>query len=142
MEATVGIGLDGVLFGCSPEDLIKKYGAPDKDYLSEDGDRRLCYHEIKSAFWFRENKLHWIRCAHPNLVWFGEKLFGRNKEEALSFLQVHLNESPEGDDYGEWESHSFSNSEVELQFDYNALKEVCFGHLFSENDGEPVWPVA
>ncbi len=140
MDIVIGRGIDDILFGCSESVILSKLGPCDKTYLSDDGDHRLCYHDMRCAFWFRDDRLHWIRCAHSDLTIFGEKLHGQSKDDVMNFLMQHIREEPEAEDFGEWESHTFWDNWLELQFDYNALKEVCIGHLYGEDD-EPVWPV-
>ena len=139
MEIVVGRGLDDLLFGESEAEVVTRLGTPDKVHLADDGDRRLRYDRLRCGFWFRDDRLHWVRCANPDLMLFGEKLRGRPTAEVLSFLSRHLDEAPETEDYGDWESHSFPTSWLELQFEYDALSEVCAGHLFDDDD-RPVWP--
>lgn len=140
MKATVGRGLDDILFRWSPTRLREELGPADKEYHSDDGDHRVCYYEMRCAFWFREGRLHWVRCRHSDLLLFGRQLHGQPPHIVLPFLQEQLGEAPEVEDYGEWESHTFPDSWLELQFEYGWLSEVCLGHFFSDND-EPIWPV-
>ena len=139
MEAKIGRGLDDILFGWSPAQLRDKLGPADKEYSTEDGEFRVCYYDLRCAFWFDENRLHWIRCRHSDLLLFGKRLHGQPTQIVLPFLQEQLGETPEADDFGEWEIHMFSSSWLELQFEYGWLAEVCLGYLFSDDD-KPIWP--
>ncbi len=146
METQVGRGLGSILFGSSESDLVAVLADPDKIYTAdeddEDGeDRRLVYNKLRCSFWFRDDRLHWIRCAHPDLVVGGRKLYGQCSLEVISYLESLYPGNVDSEDYNEWESHTFEDSWLELQFEYDALKEVCFGHLYGEDD-EPIWPVA
>ena len=140
MELVIGRGLDNILFGMRETDVVAVLGSPDKGY-EEDGERRLCFNQLRCSFWFSDDRLHWIRCANSKLTLFGKHLYNRPSEEAIVFLSSKLKESPELEDYGEWESHIFPQHWLELQFDYDTLSKVCFGHLFGEDD-EPVWPIS
>ncbi len=140
MELIVGRGIDDILFGMREAEIIEAIGPPDKVY-EEEGDRRLRFNKRRCSFWFREERLHWIRCASPELTLFGERLHGRPTEEVMSFLCSKLADPPDLDDYDDWESHTFPESVLELQFEYDTLSEVCFGQLWGGDD-EPIWPVA
>jgi hypothetical protein len=145
LNLSIGRGIGTILFGSSESELAQALGAPDKTYTAdtdEDGeDRRCVYNRLRSSFWIRNDRLHWIRCAHPDLVIFGRKLHGQSSRVVLQHLKEFLPEKIDFEDYHEWESHTFEDSWLELQFTYDALDEVCFGHLFGEDD-EPIWPVA
>ncbi len=141
MEAIIGRGLDSIVFGWSPARLQDELGSADKEYESDDGDHRACYYKMRCTFWFRGDRLHWISCRNPGLLLFGWRLHDQSSQVVLPFLQERLGEASEVDDYGDWESHAFPNSCLELQFECDGLSAVCFGHLFSEDD-EPIWPSA
>ena len=148
MEVVVGRGLDHILFGISEAELISRLGSPDKveipDFFeeeAEEGERHLRYNGLRCCFWFRSDRLHWIRCANPELEIFGRRLLGERTDVVLPFLSSRLSDTLEYEDYGSFESHTFEDSWLELQFEYDVLHEVCFGHLWAADD-EPVWPVA
>ncbi len=145
LEARVGRGIGTVLFGWSEAEVQALLGPADKartvEVVDNKEERRLVYHRLRCSFWFQEDRLHWICCANPDLVLFGSKLVGREKEEVLHLCGQHVSDTLDSEDYLEWESHTLEESWLELQFYYGTLREVCFGHLYGDDD-EPVWPVA
>ncbi len=115
MKLIVGKGMDRLLFGCTEDFVVSELGRPDKVYFADDGDRRLAYDCMRCCFWFRNDRLHWIICAHPDLRIFGRSLHGLTTTKVIGFLREHLDDTIDFDDYDEMESHTFEENWVELQ---------------------------
>lgn len=140
MDATIGKGLGKILFGMREPDLIEALGPADKAY-DDDMGRYLQYDALRCTLWLdpeQDGRLHWIVCSHPDLTLLGQRLMGRPRDEVLEHVAAQLPESIALEDHGMFESHTFEDSWVELEFAYGVLREVSFGHLFDEAD-EPIW---
>ncbi len=86
-----------------------------------------------------ENKFGWLEVHNPDFIFGGEKLIGKSKETVLPKVTELLNEKPNIDDYGSFESYDFENNWVELQFSFNKLNCINLGVFISESD-ELLWP--
>ena len=139
----LGTGLDDVRFGWSLEDLGRHLGVPDKEWDYELEDRvehHACFYELRSTFWFDENgALHWVECAHPDLVLCGQRVFGQSASVVVPRIVESLGEEPEFEDLEWFEGHFFQDNQLELQFEYDRLSGVNFGYRWSAQR-EPIWP--
>lgn len=109
-------------------------GPPDKVDRDSEDLPLLKYNYMRATFWFdARSRLHWIECCHPNLTTFGRKLIGTDGEESLTFLKGHLEEPPELEDYGSFESYHFRKSELEVQVEYGLVQTINFGHLWAHD---------
>jgi hypothetical protein len=141
MEVLIGTGLGDVRFGMREPRVIELLGEPDKTYELE-GNRRAQYFALRTELWFQhaeDGRLSWIACSHPNAEVFGERLIGKPTSEVLHFVADRIDDNIEFDDYGPFESYTFTDSWLELQFHFGVLESVNYGQLFGP-DGAPVWP--
>lgn len=130
-DAVVGVGLGDLTFGLSRSAVEEALGLADKVDTDNEGFPLLQYNDLRSTFWFdQDNRLHWIQSKHSELTVLGRRTIGAVAEEMLEFLRLHLGEAPEIEDYGSFESHHFRGAELEVQVEYGAIDQVCFGHLW------------
>ena len=66
---------------------------------------------------------------------------GLPQEQVLAFLQTKIVDKLEVEDYGSFESYTFSDNWLELQFRYGRLDEINLGVKFGHDD-KPLWPNA
>ena len=142
MEILLGIGVDSIHFGMSEYEATQILGDPDKDYETDSDCRRLQFNEQRLELSFEpdnKNLLGWIEVHNPNATLFGKKLIGLEEATVLSFLNNHLNENTETNDYGSFISVSYDNQWLELQFQFGCLENIQFGVIYNETD-DPLWP--
>jgi len=142
IEILPGIGLSNIQFGLRKNELITYLGEPDKSFKTDSGCERLQYNELMIEVSIEpenENKFGWVEVYNPDFTFYGEKLIGKSKEIVISKVTEFLNEEPNIDDYGSFESYDFENNWVELQFSFNKLNCINIGVFISESD-ELLWP--
>lgn len=139
MDIVLGYGFDNIYFGLLEQEIIKRLGVPDKKYES-DYDLHFQYFPLRCDLWFRKEdiRLHWIECSHPEIRIYDELIINKSKEELIAFFKSKLHDKLEINDYDSFESYYFDNNCFELQFEFDLLTQIGFGHFWSDLD-EPIW---
>ena len=140
MHIEIGKGLSNTLFGISEKDIINKFGRPDKVYIDEYKDKYLQYYKSQVVYKLESeynNILGWIEVYNKNAILFGKNFFNMSQKQVIEYITNELNEEPTLDDYSSFESYTFNNNWLELQFTLGKLRNINFGYLFDEND-EPI----
>ena len=130
MDIILGYGFDDIRFGMLESEIITKLGLPDKKYESS-YDLHLEYFSLRCDLWLlkKDSKLHWIRTSNSGMRIFGELMLNQKKDKLISFLSSKLDDELEINDYGEFESYTFKKTWLELQFQFDILIEIGFGHF-------------
>ena len=142
MNIDITRGLDQILFGMSEKDLVTRLGAPDKIIVTDVGNRDLCYYELRTVFKVEpanDNRVGWISVQNQNATLSSLNPWQMKQPELLAHISKLLGESFEMEDYGEMESFSFPESQVELQYELGHLTAFNYGVPYDQ-DGEPRWP--
>lgn len=143
MEILIGKGAGEIRFGMSEQDVMSLWGLPDKKYTDEFGDIYAQYFPQQYVLKFEkdnDNRLGWIEVYNTEVRLLGELPWRKRQNEIVQTVASMLDEQPEMEDYGSFESVAFKKSWLELQFELGRLRCVNFGVLFDAND-EPVWPI-
>jgi hypothetical protein len=144
MEIIVGERIDSVKFGLLENEVVNLFGVPNKKYTDDFGDVNLQYFNRQISLKFekeQEYRLGWIEVYNKNAKLFNVSPWNKTKTELIEEISSILNENPEIEDYGSFESITFNNSWLELQFEMGKLKCINFGVLFDKND-KPQYPNA
>lgn len=86
-----------------------------------------------------ENLLGWIEVHHSQGTLFGYQLIGHSRQNVLDLLAKELENPPECEDYGSFNTAFYEDQWLELNFEFGRLKNINFGVLYGEDD-EPLWP--
>jgi len=144
MQILIGNGINNLIFGLTEREIISTHGEPDKKYTDEYGDIYIQYNSLETTLKLeKENDfiLGWLETSNTNTRLYEISPWQLQQEELVSKLENILSESPETEDYDSFESVIFNNSWLELQFEYEKLKQINIGVLFDENNN-PKWPNA
>jgi len=142
MEICLGEGIGKLLFGMTEDEISSILGLPNKSYTDDYGDRFIQYFDaqlilkLESEFHYR---LGWIEAHNSNATLFGRSLLGCRKQEVIEFISQKLNSEIEIEDLGSFESYTFTEVWLELQFELDRLICISFGVLFDDND-QPLYP--
>jgi hypothetical protein len=142
MEIRPGRGVGDFLFGLTERELIRDLGSPDKRYRTDSGALRLQYYTPMLEFSIEpenEDRLGWIEVHSSEATLFGRPVVGEPIASALSFLSEGLEEMPEHEDYGGFETFFYPRNWVELQVEFGRVVSVNCGVQYSDED-EPLWP--
>ncbi len=143
MKIFIGKGIAPFRFGLTEDDATAIQGKPDKKYQDEYEDIFLLYNSLQITLKFekdKNNKLGWIETNNTNFQFPEFSPWEMSQVEIITRLTQILGELPHVEDYGSYQSVTFNNSWLELQFEYEQLKHINFGVLY--NDDKPVWPDA
>jgi hypothetical protein len=137
-----GSGLSTVPFGLLEAEVVSLLGKPDKAFFTDTDNKRRIYNELMIELSIEpenDNRFGWIEVHNPDFTFDGQRLIGKTKETVLPVVSDFLNEKPKLDDYNSMESYDFENNWVELQFEFNRLRCINLGVLYTEND-VALWP--
>jgi hypothetical protein len=141
MKIEIGKGVMPFTFGINEEDAISIQGKPDKKYQDEYEDTFLLYNSLEITLKFEKDNNHrlsWIE-TNNNSIQFSEfSPWDMSQVEIITRLTQILGELPHVEDYGSYQSITFNNSWLELQFEYDKLKHINFGVL-TDSDST-LWP--
>jgi len=142
MKISIGSGIHHFLFGQTEQQVINSQGTPNKKFADEHGDIFLLFNSLETTLKFeKENdfKLSWIETSNMKATLPEFSPWGVSQVEIITKLTQILGELPEIEDYGDYQSMTFNNSWLELQFRYEKLKQINFGVLYNDKS-EPLWP--
>lgn len=126
----------------SEQDVTSLWGLPDKKYADEYGDIFAQYYTQQLVLKFEKENHHrlgWIEVYNTEARIFGELPWQKAQNEIVQTAASTLDEQPEIEDYGSFESVTFIQSWLEMQFELGRLRCINFGVLFDANDA-PIWP--
>lgn len=141
LEIEVGVGIGPIKFGLKKDEIVSLLGEPDKTFVDYE-----ClifqFDDLRMQLQFEEDtpRLGWVVCHNLSAKVFGQKIFAKPKLEVLALFESQNHKVTETDDYSSFESTSFDDIQVELQFRYGVLESLNFGVLFNDDD-ERIWPV-
>lgn len=141
MRITLGYGFDNIYFGMRQEDVINFLGQPDKQYET-DYDFHFTYFSLRCDLWFlkEDSRLHWIHCSNPKMKLFDKLIYNNQKDGLISFINSKIDDKLEIDDFGDWESYSYGYHWLTLNFEFDILTNIQFGHFWDEDDN-PIWTI-
>jgi len=141
MNILIGYGISPFYFGITEEEAITLQGNPSKKYQDEFEDIHVLYNELEITLKFEKDKnfrLGWIETSNTNLSFPEFSPWDMSQVDIITRLTQIVGELPHVEDYGSYQSITFNNAWLELQFVYDKLKQINFGVL--SKDDKPVWP--
>ena len=144
MQIHPALGVDRLLFGMTEQELAALLGQPDKVIVTDNGNRDLCYYDLKLVLKIEPSngdRLGWISVRNRSARLTGVDPWSMTRKSLLTHLTKQFSEPYEMDDYGEMESYNFREIWVELQFELDELTSINFGVPYDPND-DPIWPPA
>jgi hypothetical protein len=137
MKLLPKFGIDQLLFGMKPKDVIAIYGEPDKQFEDEDSNSIYLYNQQKWRLTFYEDedfRLGYIISSHPELTLFDQKVIGRNVEEVKKELESHHFKTWEKEDFDLAENHFNEDHWLILQSEFKDIAKVEIGAIINNND--------
>lgn len=143
MKITPGYGVDELHFGMTKSQVFERLGFPDKSYLTEFKDREVQYFTPMLVLKFEsssEDRLGWIEVHNKDSTIFGVSPWSMQQSDVIELFSNALGGTPEQEDYSSFESFTYADHWVELQFQFGRLACINIGVRYDDNDS-PVWPV-
>lgn len=139
MEIKLKIGIDKLVFGMKPKDVVGILGLPNKQFLDEDDNKIYQYNQEKLHLTFYEDedfRLGYIVSASENLKLFNKKIINQNIIEAKKSLESDgLKFALE--DFDTFEHYFNEDNWLILSVEFNEITKVEIGAII--NDDEFVW---
>ncbi|HJU38502.1 MAG TPA: hypothetical protein VJ724_02945 [Tahibacter sp.] len=143
MEIIPGIGLDTLPFGMTKSEVFARLGFPNKSFLMESDSRAVQYFALRLELKFESGndaRLGWMEVHNRDSTMLGISPWRMPRSELVALLTGTFGEEPRLNDYGSFESVTFRDYWVELQYELGELSSINFGVRYDDN-GEPIWPV-
>jgi len=138
LKIIIGKGIDNLVsFGMTENEVLNAIGNPDKVYFTDNDNKQLQYYNLKLNLKLEEEigfKLGWIEVKNTASRIFDINPWLISKDQTIKGLQLHLNDSIEFEDFDSFESYSFKDNWVELQYCLGALTSINFGYLYDEKE--------
>lgn len=143
MELKPGTGIGPVVFGLLPDEVIDTLGQPDRVGLDEEDEGSLSYQynhlKLRLTFYERtDGRLGYMRCAHPNLRYLGEKIIGAPVSK-VQFLLRKAKRSWHFETYEFFDAYFDERHWLTLNVEYEAVISLELGLPFDE-EGNYIWP--
>ncbi len=133
-------GIDNFIFGMLPNDVLKKYGKPDKEFKDDEENCIYQYNalKVKLTFYKEEDfKLGYISCTHPSLSLFNEKVIGENIDSFKKIAQNQKIIKWELEDFESFDNYFNEDNWINLHVEYDEIFRIELGAII-KND-EFVW---
>lgn len=143
MEIFPGIGVAELRFGMTKSETFERLGFPNKSYLTDSNAREVQYFTLRLVLKFEpgnDGRLGWIEVHNRDALVFGVSPWGMPQPQIIDLFASALGEPPDLEDYSSFESVTFAESWVELQFQFGALSCINIGARYDDDDN-PIWPV-
>jgi len=143
MNISIGTGITPFIFGQTEDEVILIQGKPDKKYQDEFEDIFILYNALQITLKFEKAKnyrLGWIETNNSSIQFPEFSPWEMSLVDVITRLTQIAGELPHVEDYGSYQSITFNNSWLELQFEYEKLTQINFGVL--SKDDVPLWPDA
>ena len=139
MEIKLKNGIDKLVFGMKPKDVVGILGLPSKQFLDEDENKIYQYNHEKLHLTFYEDedfRLGYIVCANENLKLLNKKIINQNIFEIQKSLEI------DGlkfilEDFDTFEHYFNENNWLILSVEFNQITKLEIGAIIK--DDEFVW---
>ena len=142
MKITLGTGIDKLAFGFDIAKTEQVWGAAEKSYTDESGDKFLAYFSRKTALRFEKEqafRLTWIECFSPEITLLDKHPFEIPIESLTYLIEQRDAEETEVFEMGWLETIYYAEESLEFQLQFGELSAVNCGVHFDEQD-RPLWP--
>ena len=139
MEIKLKNGIDKLVFGMKPKDVVGILGLPSKQFLDEDENKIYQYNHEKLHLTFYEDedfRLGYIVCANENLKLLNKKIINQNIFEIQKSLEI------DGlkfilEDFDTFEHYFNENNWLILSVEFNQITKLEIGAIIK--DDEFIW---
>lgn len=139
MEIKLKNGIDELVFGMKPKDVVGILGLPSKQFLDEDENKIYQYNQEKLHLTFYEDedfRLGYIVCANENLKLRNKKIISQNIFEIQKSLEI------DGlkfilEDFDTFEHYFNEDNWLILSVEFNQITKLEIGAIIK--DDEFVW---
>ncbi len=130
-------GIDDLLFGMKPADVLSIYGLPDKKFDDEEGNTIYVYNKYRLRLSFYEDedfKLGYIITADADSKLFDSNVIGMAVEEAKEKLLAKGIKAWEIEDFDLAENHFNEPNWLILQSEFGHVVKIELGANINDKD--------
>jgi hypothetical protein len=137
MKINLKNGIDKLLFGMKPKDVLAIYGKPDKEYKDEDDNTIFAYNSLKMRLTFyleEESKLSYIVASSSDLELLENKIIGKKISEAKKELSLKGILKFTKEDFDTYENYFNEDNWFILQTEYEEVVKFEMGAIINDKD--------
>ncbi len=130
-------GLDELLFGMLPKDVINLLGSPNREFEDDDANKILLFNDKKLRLTFYEDegfKLGYIIASNNNLTFLGKTIINSDVLDFKNHLIEKGIKQWEVDFFDATENHFNESNWLTLQAEFGKIIRVEIGAVFNVND--------
>jgi hypothetical protein len=130
-------GIDKLLFGMKQNDVIALYGKPNRNYKDEDENVIFAYNNLKMRLTFYQEedfRLGYIVASSPELELFGNKIIGKNSNDAKKELATKGIAKFSLEDFDTFENYFNEENWFILQTEFDEVVKFEIGAIINAKD--------
>ncbi|OWP82990.1 hypothetical protein BWK59_12920 [Flavobacterium davisii] len=142
MKINPKIGIDQLVFGMKPNDVVKLYGQPNKEFKDEEENLIYLYNEQKWRLTFYEEeefRLGYIISSNPNLLLFDQTIIAKTIHLIQELLKVKNFKPLEIESFDSVDNYFNESNWMIFQVEYNQVIRFELGAVFNDSSDEFDW---
>ncbi|RVU92200.1 hypothetical protein [Flavobacterium columnare] len=142
MKINPKIGIDQLVFGMKPNDVVKLYGQPNKEFKDEEENLIYLYNEQKWRLTFYEEeefRLGYIISSNPNLLLFDQTIIAKPIHLIQELLKAKNFKPLEIESFDSVDNYFNESNWMIFQVEYNQVIRFELGAVFNDSSDEFDW---
>ncbi|AMA50658.1 hypothetical protein AX766_00185 [Flavobacterium covae] len=142
MKINPKIGIDQLVFGMKPNDVIKLYGQPNKQFEDEEQNLIYLYNDQKWRLTFYEDeefRLGYIISSNPDLILFEKTILAQPINEIQELLNTRKLKPLEIESFDSVDNYFNESNWMIFQVEYGSVIRFELGAVFNDHSDEFEW---
>ncbi|MET3046933.1 hypothetical protein [Flavobacterium covae] len=142
MKINPKIGIDQLVFGMKPNDVIKLYGQPNKQFEDEEQNLIYLYNDQKWRLTFYEDeefRLGYIISSNPDLILFEKTILAQPINEIKELLNTRKLKPLEIESFDSVDNYFNESNWMIFQVEYGSVIRFELGAVFNDHSDEFEW---
>ncbi|MFK7031973.1 hypothetical protein [Flavobacterium oreochromis] len=142
MKINPKIGIDHLVFGMKPNDVVQLYGQPNKQFNDEEDNLIYLYNDQKWRLTFYEDeelRLGYIISSNPDLILFDQTILAKPISEIEGLLQTKKIKPLEIESFDSVDNYFNESNWMIFQVEYNQVIRFELGAVFNDDSDEFDW---
>ncbi|APT23518.1 hypothetical protein HUE46_00260 [Flavobacterium columnare] len=142
MKINPKIGIDQLVFGMKPNDVVKLYGQPNKQFEDEEQNLIYLYNDQKWRLTFYEDeafRLGYIISSNPDLILFEKTILAQPINEIQELLNAKKWKPLEIESFDSVDNYFNESNWMIFQVEYGSIIRFELGAVFNDHSDEFEW---
>ncbi|AUX19432.1 hypothetical protein AQ623_02090 [Flavobacterium columnare] len=142
MKINPKIGIDQLVFGMKPNDVVKLYGQPNKQFEDEEQNLIYLYNDQKWRLTFYEDeafRLGYIISSNPDLILFEKTILAQPINEIQELLNAKKLKPLEIESFDSVDNYFNESNWMIFQVEYGSIIRFELGAVFNDHSDEFEW---